>query len=543
VSVVDKALYYKNTLGISVVPQRNKAPLVPWAEFQARMPSDEEIRHWWTKYPDAGIMGVVGSISGVVVIDCDSIEAINSFENSLPEGVFVPCSQTPRGGRHYYFASADKLQKQVGFKDKTDFQAEGSGIVMPPSVGANGKAYEWLIEPVERADFPSLSILPFHSSFLPFNAPKPKPTVKPNEEVIELFSDGRRDNDLFHTANCLAKGHMPDAEIEQVLLAIMQSWGECDIKWAMTKVRSAMDRTERKERNFVQEVSEWVDLTTGNFMSGEVVRALNIFDKNERNHIHVILRRMWEKGAIEKTGIRNGSWRKVESTCEILDWRNVESNEYQVEFPLGISHLIKLYPGSIACLAGASNTGKSSFCFETIRLNQKKFPVYYFSSEGGAEELRLRLSSYPLDMVRPEEWVFTAKERSSNFADVIVKDAFNIVDFMEIYDEFYQIGGWIRDISNKLGKGFCLICIQKNQSTKKEQRDFGRGGEMTIEKPRLYMAMDRGKIKIVKGKIWRSSDTNPNGLMRNFKLIGGWKWLPDGDWYRENEDKDFPRER
>jgi hypothetical protein len=132
---------------------------------------------------------------------------------------------------------------------------------------------------------------------------------------------------------------------------------------------------------------------------------------------------------------------------------------------------------------------------------------------------------------------FKAIERSSNFADVIDPDGFNVIDFMEIYDEFWKIGGWIRDIHVKLKKGIAIIALQKKTTTKKNPQDFGRGGELTLEKPRLYLAMDRGKIKIVKAKIWRNHERNPNGLIRDFKIVQGWKFLPQDEWYTEDDRK------
>ncbi len=45
-----------------------------------------------------------------------------------------------------------------------------------------------------------------------------------------------------------------------------------------------------------------------------------------------------------------------------------------------------------------------------------------------------------------------------------------------------------------------------------------------------------GRIEIIKAKIWRNHDVNPNGMIRNFNLIGGWKFVPKDDWHlAENE--------
>ena len=72
-NMLDEALKYRSW-GLSIIPQKNKIPLVPWTDYQRRHPTEDEIKKWWVANPDAGIAAVVGSISHLVVIDCDSKE-------------------------------------------------------------------------------------------------------------------------------------------------------------------------------------------------------------------------------------------------------------------------------------------------------------------------------------------------------------------------------------------------------------------------------------------------------------------------------------
>jgi len=84
---------------------------------------------------------------------------------------------------------------------------------------------------------------------------------------------------------------------------------------------------------------------------------------------------------------------------------------------------------------------------------------------------------------------------------------------------FIKSAVFIKDIYDRLNKGVCIIALQKNPD-----KDFGLGGQRSIEKSRLYLAMDPGKIKIVKAKNWRTHE-NPNGLKTDFKLLGGCKFV------------------
>ena len=302
---------------------------------------------------------------------------------------------------------------------------------------------------------------------------------------------GRRDEDMFHLANALIKGGANPVLTHKALEIIAQNcnppFPEKEIE---AKIQSAIERSRRRERNLTDEVEEFVNSTNGNFLSTDVRQALQLSTKNEIKNLSIIMKRLQGRGVIEKIGDRNAHWRFIEKTNNIIDWRNADDKEFPVKLPLNTQDLVKIYPGNIIIVAGASNVGKTSFMLETVRLNQKNHDVYYFNSEMGASELKTRLMLFD-DVIKLDAWKFTAIERSNNFADVIKPHAINVIDFMEVYDDFWKIGGWIRDIHSKLEGGIAIIAIQKKASTKKETQDYARGGELTIEKPRLYLAMDR----------------------------------------------------
>ena len=96
---------------------------------------------------------------------------------------------------------------------------------------------------------------------------------------------------------------------------------------------------------------------------------------------------------------------------------------------------------------------------------------------------------------------------------------------MEIHDEFYKIGGLIKDIFDRLKSGVAFIAIQKNRGT-----DYGLGGMRGLENPRLYLAMEANKIKIIKGKNWTNPEINPSGLECDFRLVQGCRFIMTSGW-------------
>ena len=135
----------------------------------------------------------------------------------------------------------------------------------------------------------------------------------------------------------------------------------------------------------------------------------------------------------------------------------------------------------------------------------------------GAEELRVRLDKFEVPATAWKNVRFF--ERSFKFSDVIKPNEVNVVDYFEVVENFYSIAGDIKAIFDKLKNGIALINIQKKIGS-----SLGRGAEFGLEKARLYIALDAGKLTIVKAKNWVDRAVNPNGRVIEFKLINGCKF-------------------
>ena len=286
----------------------------------------------------------------------------------------------------------------------------------------------------------------------------------------------------------------------------------------MEAVKINEDMSEKK-LSLTEEVREWVLTTSGNFLTTDVYKDLNLTTRDNKKKCAVILGRLIGEGIIENHGDRRGSYRLVNGDCEKMDWRHAADETIDIKYPFEIEQYVETMPGNIIVVAGTQNAGKTAFLLNFIKLNMHKHDVHYFNSEMGSSELKKRIIKfdYPVN-----DWKFHSWERSSDFADVVKPDAINVIDFLEFYDEFYKAGWYIKQIYDKLKKGIAIIAIQKNKGT-----DAGLGGQRTLEKPRLYLAMESGKIKIVKAKNWKT-DINPNGLEIDFKLIQGCQFQTNG---------------
>ena len=268
--------------------------------------------------------------------------------------------------------------------------------------------------------------------------------------------------------------------------------------------------------------------SNGLFLSSDVRSCLSVSSRQEKKNVSNELSKLVKKGTIERIGNRNGQFRRIESDCETIDFMEADTKDAGIQLPLGLNRLVKIMPGNIIVIAGEPNAGKTGLLLNVIRDNMWKFDTHYFNSEMGPGELKSRLQNF--EGISLKDWKFTPYERSSNFADVIKpgEGNINIIDFLEIYKDFWEVGGLLAEIHKKLKGAVAIVAIQKNKGV-----EFGRGGGMGLEKPRLYLTMGPGTLKITKGKNWADTHKNPNGLQIDFKLVQGCQFMPQGDWKRE----------
>ena len=518
----EAALRYLQEYKFSIIPVGlDKKPLIKWQGFQKEYPSSEQVKEWWDKWPDAGIGIVTGKLSDLAVIDIDEEQGYDEIKKLLPGDTIFPIVQSPSGGHHYYFRMPKKeLRLNVRTVPGCDLRAEGGYIIAPPTINTKGK-YRWQ-KSIQSTPIPQLP-----DSYIDFVCRQGVVTLSSNvvtsrQVSSSLFTDGRRDNDLFHVANCLVKGGMPNEEILEVLKIL---GGYCNFpeKELRIKMQSALERAERRERNLSEEVREWVLSSSGVFLSSDVVRCLQLSSRDELKNLSKILSRLSDEKIIEKHGNKNGHFRRVENDLEILDWQKSDVGEFPIALPLDIHKFVKLQPKNIIVVAGSQNSGKTAFLLNIVKDNMYKYNINYFSSEMSEMEFKERIVNF--GHPSPEKWKFNAYNRCSNFSDVIVPDHINIIDFLELHDEFWRVGKMMLDIYEKLDKGIAIIALQKQKGA-----TTGRGGEFTLEKPRLYISMDTGTICLEKAKNWRHKDINPNLLTLNFKLVQGSCFIKDGDW-------------
>lgn len=541
-NLLNAALKYHD-LGWSVIPLSPNSKIPPKdfkvMQYRDRLSTKEEIEGWWNENPNYNIAIITGKLSNLFVVDLDKHDPLYSEDTFLkyfPDSLLVPTVETPKGGQHMYFSYPKGKEITIGARNLPgiDFRGENGYILAPPSKNGNGKKYAWVVE-FKRdllcpppADY--INIISTFSSATRENTKSIDIDTTKDYIDYKVLQKGNRDQDLFTVANALVKNRVNRNFIEQILnLLAKSSTPPMEEREALAKIDSAIKRSQVKERNLADEVREWCLLQEGYFLTTELLQTLQITTKDEKKNLTVILTRLNKEGIIKKYGEKRGQYITIQKEEEnLIDIETPDAPKIDIKLPFTIETLVNIMPKNIIVVAGEGNAGKTSFMLNFARLNRDKHKVFYFSSEMGEAELKGRLHNYDEKMPFSEWKKITFLERAVDFDAVIRPNDINIVDFLEVHDEFYKVGGMIKRIFDKLDKGIAVIALQKNIGL-----DYGLGGQRSLEKARLYLSMSPGKIKIVKAKNWVNGAMNPNGLYKEFKLAKGMIFVEQSSWKEE----------
>jgi len=288
------------------------------------------------------------------------------------------------------------------------------------------------------------------------------------------------------------------------------------------------------ERNIADEVRRWVqsDECQGTFNLTDVTGCLDL-SKNHRPYISKVLSRLAEEDLVQATGKRPGQYRKVDKDLIRVEWWRQHPQHLEILLPLEIHELVEIYPKNIILITGDSNAGKSAYCLSTALLNMDKHIIDLYIHEMGNIEIAKRIDLFELTDEEREVFIERVNifERSHGYEDVLDPNGFSIIDYLDDSSgEAFRMKDHLSAIHERLDTGICMVASQKKQG-----EDYSYGGQRTLDRPRLVVAIGDGVAKIVKAKNW-ATNHNPNKKQTTYKLVQGCRWIAQEVWhYPEDE--------
>lgn len=504
-ATLTRALWLESQ-GCSVIPlyPRSKRPctdLLPmldntpsWKPYQTRRADSAEITSWFDRRPDINIGLVCGAISGVVCVDVDGEKGHEWFKGHMPRPNLFQYTSSAHKFHAFYKhpGNGSYIPPSVkGVSDEIDIRGDGSYCVFSPSIHPDtGKPYN-LRELEGFTGMASLVACP------DVQLTKKGDTYAISETAnipvaLNLGGDipaGERDNTLTSwCARWYAKGMSAD---EIMLFAHALNAAKCKPPLEpkqVDKIVNSIGRTHTHGHPLALNtggLKAWLDLQgTGTFTVGDVFQQLGVRDQYGREQVLMGLKVLRDGGQIEQAGKSTSTFRKVtQDLCEIDLNQDEQGAVIPFNFLFGLERSVQLRQKNVIVIAGESNSGKTAFLFNHVYVNQKLHKFRYITSEMTSDEINDRIRRFSKTK---EEFSQFCKfySKTHDYADAIDPTGINIIDFLEVYEDFYKVGAEIKKIFDRLTTGVAFIALQK-----KRGEMFGRGGEFTIEKARLAISL------------------------------------------------------
>ena len=138
----DYALKYFS-LGLSVVPLgiKGKKAVVAWKKYETEKMGISDIDEWWSKWPDANIGIITGTINKLLVLDVDGDEGRQSLKIASIMSINTVTARSSRG-KYYHTSGKKGIYSYMAFS-RMDIRCEGTIVArrasMPRARSTSGK--------------------------------------------------------------------------------------------------------------------------------------------------------------------------------------------------------------------------------------------------------------------------------------------------------------------------------------------------------------------------------------------------------------------
>ena len=256
--------------GFTVVPAHpvKKLPLVKWAVFQEREPTEDEYAYWTSSAKFKGCNWAIVTGRQINVVDADSAEAEQWIKEHLP---YTPRTVKTARGRHFYYqANGLAISNSTDAEAKIDIRGQGGIVIAPGSVHETGAIYTQKIDEGVDGDWRHLPELT--SSHIErvknFNHP-PKKEFQFSVEQVGIAEGGRNDAAAREAGRLISEG----LTLHEVLV----------------------------------ELEDWNSYNHPPLEPGELRRTMDsVFKRDQRNKDHQVVKQEAQREALAPTPLEIG---------------------------------------------------------------------------------------------------------------------------------------------------------------------------------------------------------------------------------------------
>lgn len=271
---------------------------------------------------------------------------------------------------------------------------------------------------------------------------------------------------------------------------------------------------------------------------------------NSWENIRVLMYRLskaksgWGSITVRPTGRKDGTYKVLRKATpvRVFGTERERSLPFDLHFPkdyetgieMDFADNVVVREGDMIVIGGVSNYGKTTTAINFCGENIDYFPVLmgneYTTRVGDTDEYEPTPRFLErLDNMNWVEWTngdnmdkFTLLPVKSDYAENIVKDKINIIDWVNLKaDRLYDISQIMEDIKSELGHGIAIVVLQKGAG------DMARGGQFTKDFTDCELLIDKysetesmltvGKVKEVTHPVM--GKTYAFGIIQGVKIV------------------------
>jgi len=291
-------------------------------------------------------------------------------------------------------------------------------------------------------------------------------------------------------------------------------------------------------------IASYIKLMSGDFHLNDLRKGLNISPEAD-GALRKIMYDLCKKGTVRSSGSKDGNYHRVEPIMPIRTWVDNEEDYFEVIHPkghggldddFGFEAMMDLSPGDLITIGGVSNAGKSALALNYLAENVNIHPCVLMGNEyvtANNEVLpKLKRRLLRMDWVK---WLdgegklkFEILPVSGNYQDYIQKDKLNIIDWIDLSGEFWQISQVHKAIKERVGDGLIIAVQQKSKD-----KTYANGNEFGVRMSDVYFTVDfygenESRINVLKvkeprrkvvGKSWAFMVVDNGAKLTNIREI------------------------
>jgi len=268
-----------------------------------------------------------------------------------------------------------------------------------------------------------------------------------------------------------------------------------------------------------EEIKNWIEVVSeGEFHYKDIMGLRTVMTPELDTNLRKVMHDFCHQVSPICESMGRGYYRWIDELPEPENWQDTDpTKDFPVVLPFDLRKYVWIDPETHINVAGSKDSGKTGFLMRTVAMNMNLVnTVFLCNMEGGRNQLRRRFDAMDIDIPNPppfKTWI-----RTENFHDYMKEpDTLYVIDYIDVPEsgEFFMIAPAIAKIQKKLQE--LKNCVAVIGLQKKFSSDTAYGGEQTMKKASLYIAMNPGKLKIISAKIHTDPRVDPKNMQWTFE--------------------------